>query len=158
MKPLQWILIIVVLLPAAPLFAQFDFPTLGGTSAGMGGASVALTDDESALANVAGMARLESVAAAISFRQTFVTGGMGYAWAAVALPTAAGSWGVSAMHYGGPEYNEQCLSLAYALPIGEAFALGTAFHYLHSGTSDAYYDPQNLLTFSLAMQVAPSTN
>ena len=48
-------MIIVVLLYAAPLFAQFDFPAMGGTSAAMGGASVALHDDESALHNIAGL-------------------------------------------------------------------------------------------------------
>jgi len=146
------IMIIVVLLYTAPLFAQFDFPAMGGTSAAMGGASVALPDDESALHNIAGLSWKSDVTLMLSVRQTFVVEGLGYASAGFALPLTFGTCAASVVHYGNSDYNEQMASVCYAMPIGERISLGAAFHYLHSGTSDPYYSPINRFTFSVALQ------
>ncbi len=156
MNLLKKIIMIVVLLPAAPLFAQFDFPMMGSAGAAMGGTSVALSDDESALYNVAGIARIKSPVASIAFRQCFLFEGTKCASVAAASPLSFGAVGVSFLHYGNPDYNEQMLSLDYAMSIGPELMIGVAFHYLHSGTSDGYYDPQNLFTFSSAVQYSPS--
>lgn len=154
--PQKLLVIIVVLLPVAPLFAQFDFPPMGGRSAAMGGASVALREDESAQGNIAAMAWMRQVMVATAFRQTFVSEGFGTASLAASSPVGFGTAGLSFIHYGNSDYHEQQLSLLYALPVSRTVAMGVAFHYLHSGTSDAYYDPVNLLTFSAALQYSPT--
>lgn len=151
----KWFLLSLLLLPL-PMAAQFDFPVLAGRAAAMGGAAVALPDHVSALDNIAGMARLQSTSVALAYQQQFLMQGMGYASAAAAVPVGFGAFAFSAVHYGNSDYNEQMLSLAYALPLGKQLSLGAAFHYLHASTSDPYYDPQHLLTFSVALQYAPS--
>ena len=154
--PQKLLIFIVVLLNTAPLFAQFDFPPMSGASAAMGGASVALSDNGTALYNVAGLARMERAEVSLAVRQGFLEEGLGYASVGGAVPTSFGSWAASVVHYGNSDYNEQQVSMAYAMPIGEFFSLGAAFHYLHSGTSDPYYDQLHRFTFSLAMQYFPS--
>lgn len=155
MKRALTILLWVVSQFATPLFAQFDFPPMGGASSAMGGTSVALDDDESAVTGIAGLAWLKSGMAALSCRNNFNTEGLGYIAAAFAMPVNVGGWSLSAVHYGNVDYNEQRVSLAYALPLSKTLSLGAAFHYLHSGTSDPYYDPLNRLTFSVAMLLRP---
>ena len=92
----------------------------------------------------------------MAFRQSFMVEGMGYCFAGVALPTKSGTWGADIIHYGNSDYHEQKVSIDYAMLLGRAVSAGVAFHYLHSGTSDAYYTPQNMFTFSLALQYLPS--
>lgn len=147
---------IVALLFAVPLFAQFDFPVMSGASAGMGGASVALDDDATALYATAGLASIDRGCASLAVRQNFIAQGMGYASAAMALPASHGAWAAAFINYGNKDYHEQQLSLAYGLAVGEAISIGAAFHYLRSATSDAYYQPLNRLTFSLALQYRPT--
>ena len=154
--PRKVLITIVVLFYTAPLFAQFDFPSLGGRSAAVGGCSVALDDAESAFDNLAAMGGLEHAVLSLSARQQFVAEGMGYARFAAAVPVGFGAWGASLVHYGNSDYNEQQLSLNYAIPAGRKVKVAAGFHYLHSGTSDAYYEPIHLVTFSVAVQYTPS--
>ena len=146
------IMITVALLLATPLFAQFDFPSMGGASSAMGGASVALPDDESALINVAGLAWVDKGLVALAVRQNFLAEGLGYAATGFAMPLPFGTAALSGVHYGNSDYHEQRATLSYAVPLSDDIALGAAFHYLHSGTSDPYYSPLNRVTFTVAMQ------
>ena len=146
----------MVLLKTAPLFAQFDFPPMAGSATALGGAHVALTDEESALFNVAGLANMESPFVSMSVRHSFIVDGIGYASVGAAIPVNYGSWALNAVHYGNTDYNEQQISFLYAMPIGDAVSLGAAFYYLHSATSDPYYDPLHRFTFAVAMQYYPT--
>ena len=156
MKPLKCVLLLVALHPVAPLFAQFDFPALYGAGPALGGMSVALNDKGSLISSLAGLASLEDASVAVSLRREFLSDGMDYAAASAALPSPAGCWAASIIHYGGSDYNEQRLSLAYALPALGRMSAAIAFHYLHSGTSDPYYNKINLFTFSAALRYSPS--
>lgn len=122
----------------------------------MGGASVALGDLESAFYNVSALAWQSQRGVAVALQAPYALEGFSYKWAALAMPVATGSWAASYVHYGGEEYSEQQVSLAYALPVSQRLAAGAALHYLYSGTSDPHYRPQHLLTFSLAMQYRQS--
>lgn len=141
---------------ALKLQAQFDFPSMGGRSSALGGCSVALCDAESSLDNWASMGGLEHTVLSLSVRQQFVSEGMGYARFAAAVPVGFGAWGASLVHYGNSDYNEQQITLAYAIPAGRKVLLAAGLHYLHSATVDPYYNPVNLFTFSLSLQYAPS--
>lgn len=146
----------VALLYATPLFAQFDFPSFGGRGAAMGGVSVALDDEVSAMYNISALNGIESAAVAISARQSFVVDGMGVFSLGGIVPLGFGSMAATVEHFGDNDYNEQRVSLAYALPLGRTMSFGVAFHYMHSGTSDPYYEPLNRLTFSTALRFRPS--
>lgn len=155
---LNKIVLLVALLPATPLFAQFDFPTLGGRGAAMGGVGVALDDEVSAMYGVAALASKEQASVALAARQSYLAEGMGYALLGGIVPVGFGSTALSVTHYGNADYNEQQASLSYAVPLGQNVSLGAAFHYLHSGTSDPYYDPLNKITFSLALRYEAGKN
>src|SRR5574344_1287121 len=130
--------------------AQFVFPTQSARGAAMGGASVALDDFGSAASNIAGFAHQKyTVAVAIDqnyARRTFKS------LCAVVYSSKRSTLAIDYSHYGNIDYNEQKTSLDYALAIGKKVNLGLAFHYLYSGTSDAYYLPVHLLTFSAGLQ------
>ena len=146
----------VALLFATPLFAQFNFPAMGGRSAAMGGAAVALGDEESAMHNIAALAQVDNFAVAASFRQGFMEEGIGCASFGGVVPVGFGAGALTFLHFGNVDYNEQSVNLLYGIPIGQRIAMGVGFHYLHSGTSDPYYEPLNRMTFSLALRYAPT--
>ena len=146
----------VALLYAAPLFAQFDFPSLGGRGAAMGGVLLTLDDAMSAMSGSATLAYAERSAIAVGARQDYLAEGMGYAMLGGIAKVGFGALTASMVHFGNSDYNEQMLSLAYGIPLGKSVALGVMLHYLHSGTSDPYYDPINAATFSLSVYARPS--
>lgn len=148
--------LIVALLKVAPLFAQFDFPSMSGASAAMGGASVMLCDEESALFNMAGLAWSESPMVSLSARHNVLSEGIGHASVGFSVPIGFGSVGASMIHYGNADYGEWQYSVVYGIPISPSVSAGAGFHYLRSSTSDPYYEPLGRATFSLAMQYKPS--
>lgn len=148
--------VIVVLLRATPLFAQFDFPAMSGTSAGMGGITVAVNSPSTAHISVADLATISSASVSLSVRQNLLAEGLGMAGLAVSKPISFGGFALSLIHYGDVHYSEQSFSLAYAIPLADNVSLGAAFIYLHSATSDPYYDPLHRITFSLALRYSPS--
>lgn len=150
------IIVLVVLLHATPLFAQFDFPTMNGSSAAMGGMSVVTSDPTAAYSTLADLATLQTTTISLAVRQNLMADGLRYLSAAAAIPISFGGMSLSAIHFGDAEYNEQSFSLAYGIPLGEDISLGAAFHYLHSATSDPYYDPIHRFTFSVAMRYTPT--
>lgn len=154
--PRKLFITIVALLNVAPLFAQFDFPAMGGRSAALGGVSVMLDDAMSTMSGNAMLASAEKASVGLGVRQEFLAQGMGYAMLGGVVPTGFGAASASVVHFGSSEYNEQNISLAYAIPIGKAVALSAVLHYLHSGTADPYYDPINRVTFSLSLGFCPS--
>ena len=129
---------------------------MGGRSAAMGGVSVALDDPESAMRNVAGLAQSKNRAIALAFRQNYSISGLSYGSAGVVFPVSFGTFSSSYIHYGDADYNEQMLTLSYAMPLGNSLLAGVSFHYLYSATSDAYYFPQRLYTFTVAIRYVPS--
>lgn len=158
MMPRKILIYIVALLFATPLFAQFDFPAMGGRGSGMGGVSVALDDGESAMVNIAALASVDKAVVATGFREGFLERGMGYASLGGAMPVGFGSVAVTVVHFGSEDYNEQGVTLAYGIPLGERVSMGAGFHYLHSGTSDPYYDALNRVTFSVALRYVPAND
>ena len=131
---------------------------MGGCSAAMGGMTVATDDPAATPYSIAGLATLQSATVSLAVRQNLMADGLRYASAAVAIPISFGGTSLSVIHFGDADYNEQSVSLAYGIPLGEDISLGAAFHYLHSSTSDPYYDPLHRFTFSVAMRYIPTDN
>ena len=150
------ITLLVALFYAAPLFAQFDFAASNAVGAGLGGATTALEDAGSAMENVAGLSSQEGQWVMLSMRQQPGVTGMNQAALSLLSSLPFGGAGVEAVYYGDADYHEERLSAAYALPVGEQVTLGIAFHYLHSGTSDPYYEPLSRFTFSAALRYKPT--
>lgn len=150
------LILVVALCFTAPLFAQFDFASAGAVSAGLGGASVALSDAGSAMENVAGLSQQEDRWALIWLRQQPKVDGMNQMGLSLLSPLPYGGMGLGVVYYGDANYHEERISTGYALPLSEHVSLGVAFHYLHSGTSDPYYEPLDRFTISLGLRYAPT--
>lgn len=56
------------------------------------------------------------------------------------------------VHHGNSDYHTQQLAASYALCVNEWLRVGVAARYLHLGTSDARYEPQQWLAPSAAVQ------
>jgi len=141
----------VVLFFATPLFAQFDFPPTSAVSTALGGCSVALTDEQAAV-SIGAAAWSEDVVVELSALQPYYTKDLGIGSLNVVVPLGHGGLLAEFLHSGSSDYFEQRASLGYSLRLDKSLSLGAEFHYLHSGTSDGYYDPLRRVTFTLAMQ------
>ena len=139
-----------------PLRAQFDFVPMGGRNIAMGGASVALSDMESALHNPAALALQQQAGISVAYTQPMQLPEIATLYAGGAVPTKSGTWAASYLHYGNSNYHESQASLAYALRVAKTIHFGLAFHYLHAAAADPYYDPQHLLTFTVSAHYAAS--
>lgn len=132
--------------------AQFVQPT-GARSAAMGGCTVGV--DEAAA--IAGAAFAESPWVALSYSQSYLLKGLANSTLATIVPTGeSGAVVAGYSYYGSSVYNEQQASAGYALRLTRSIAVGATLNYLHSGTSDPYYTPQNLVTAAVAVEVRPS--
>ncbi len=152
------LLLCVAWLCTMPLRAQFDFVPMGGRSSAMGGASVALTDAESALHNPAALALQKQTSLCLAYSQPMNISEIATAYAGIILPSSTGVWAANYLHYGNSNYHEQQASMAYALRVTETMHFGVAFLYLNAATADPYYAPQHLQTFTASLLYAPSDN
>lgn len=135
--------------------AQFEMHVMSIRGAALGGASVALTDEASAMHNIAALANLSGVNVAVSYKPNYLLGNMSNKWAAASYHlTKTGTALLGYHHFGNQHYSEQCLSLGYAQAVSSTVALGATLDYLYSGVSDAYYQPLQGFTFTVAMQMS----
>ncbi len=122
----------------------------------MGGAAMALSDMESALYNIAALPAQQQTALTIAFNQPYTASEFATSHIGLALPLKTGTTAASITHYGNATYHEEQLTCSYALPLNKHLFTGISLVYLHAGTDDGYYEPQNLLSFSLALFYQPS--
>lgn len=137
--------------------AQFEMPEYGMRSSGMGGCSVALTDIGSGIENIASLAHLD--ACHISFSTVINHSIPELSTQNIALTFSTwekGAWIIRYQHFGNAHYHEQKSTVGYAMALGQSISIGAALHYMHSGCADAYYQRQNLITFSASMQYLPT--
>ena len=149
-------LLIVALCVGVRLQAQFLFPTMGAHSIGLGGATTALNDIESAFNNDVGFAYNDKIKIIVAYRQQFHNNDFNTYYLGGAVPISFGTIALSAISFGDNDYSEQRITAHYAIPLNDKIALGIAFHLLQSIISDGYYPRQDLLTFSVAMQYKAS--
>lgn len=89
----------------------------------------------------------------VDYRRTFMMAEMAGKSIGAVWPTGRmGALGASYCHTGGKGYREQSTTLGYALRTAPWLNVGVAAHYLHLGTSDAYYEPQQWLAATAAVQ------
>lgn len=138
---------LLMLLPSM-LLAQSSAPSSAGASgAALGNATIAFTDINSAFANQAGLAQIETVTATAFAEQRFLLRELQTVAAAVALPTASGTFGLTLQHFGVEAFREQQFGLAYARPLTENMSIGTRVLLLH--TSIPEYGSRTNFTFEL---------
>ncbi len=97
---MKYKLLLVVLLLSSSLFASNDNYPMGGRSAGIGHASVTLSDVWSTHHNQAGLAYLENISAGVFYENRFLLKELGVQGGVLALPTKGGTFGISMSSFG----------------------------------------------------------
>jgi hypothetical protein len=142
--PLIYIWLSVFVLSLYPsLLAQN--PPVGARSAALGHASVGLTDLWSSFNNQAALAFIEKAEVGAVYENRYLIPELASQAIAFAAPVKKwGTFGINIFRFGGNQYNENKLGLAYARSFGPKFSAGIQFnmHFMQFG--DAYYG--NLFT------------
>ncbi|MFH1319450.1 MAG: hypothetical protein ABII90_02200 [Bacteroidota bacterium] len=144
-KRLYFILLIILL--SLNLQAGNDNYGIGARSAGMGNASVTISDLWSVHHNQAGLARLENISAGIYYENRFAVSELSLKGVAVAIPVpgaADGVFGVSMSYFGYSKYNDCKIGLAYAKSFGDKFSAGIMLDYLSTRIGEDYGKKMNV--------------
>jgi len=103
---------------------------------GMGNTAYARKDINAIFGNQAGLASLNSSSISINSERRFSVGELGSHTLGAAIPTKAGTFGLTMNYFGFSEYNEQKIGIAYARNLGEKFSLGAQFDYIGTRISE----------------------
>jgi hypothetical protein len=115
-----------------------NLPT-GGRQAGLGNATVTLSDVWATNYNQAGLARIEKMTAGIYYDNRYITNTMSLKAAAFAMPVQdLGVFGVSVSHFGYSLYSEQKIGVSYARNFGPSFSAGVQLNYLGTSLPSEY--------------------
>lgn len=119
------------------IMAQGD-PVGGARSAALGTASSTFSDVWSVFNNQAGLAGLENVAAGIFWENRFMLKELSTQGFAVAVPTAGGTFGLSASNFGYNLYREGQYGLSYARKLSPDFNVGLQLGYSSTTIGEGY--------------------
>ena len=104
------------------------------------------TDVFSFTGNQAALAACKNFSAGVFGERRFALEELGMYSLAVALPTSSGNFGLKADYFGGGEYNETTIGLAYARSLGNKLDIGVQFNYnmfragMYGNTSSINFD------------------
>lgn len=91
----------------------------------------------------------------VSYSQPYLLADMADKGVSVVWPTSRiGTFGAIYRHHGGASYHEQTAVVGYGIQVASWLKAGVAAHYMHVGTDDAYYEAQQWLGASAALQAA----
>lgn len=143
-------LILLLLTPLSILGGQ-DNSHYGGRSAGMGHASVTLSDVWSTHHNQAGLGWLTSPTAGVFIQNRNLLKEFNYMGAAYAHPLKKGVIAASFTQFGSKLYGESKLGVSYGMKFSEHISGGIAMNY-HSTRIANGYGNQSSFTAELGMQ------
>ena len=98
-----------------------DFP-IGARSAGIGNASVSISDVWSAHHNQAGLGFVRDFTAGVSYENRFFLKELSIKGLAMAVPVRGGSFGLCITSFGYTKYSENKYSLSFAKAFGNKLA------------------------------------
>ena len=133
------------------LFAGNDNIHFGGRSAGMGHASVTLSDVWSSHHNQAGLGWLTKVEAGVFAQNRFLVKEMNYMGFAYAHPVKSGAFALSFTNFGYSQYGESKLGLAYGLKFSERITGGVQINY-HNTRIGNNYGSASVLSSEMGLQ------
>lgn len=141
------------------LFCSNPWRPAGARQAGLGGASVGVSDVWSASNNQAGMAFFQLPAVGVYFTNAYFLENLSTKAIAASMPFKKGAFGVTANYFGYAYYNEINAGLSYAQRFGNALAAAVQLDYLHLGQG-GYADLPNksAVSFELSLMGAITKN
>lgn len=131
---------IVAALALGPVaaFAGGEHLPVGARFAGMGNASITLSDLWSVHSNQAGLAALEHPVAGAYYQQHWLSPDLAMQGLAFALPVGKGCFAASANSFGNTLYTERQFGLAYAMKLGDGLRVGVQLDYLNLRLGEGY--------------------
>jgi hypothetical protein len=129
---------ILIVLFAMNAQAGNDNSPVGGRSAAMGSASVALNDFWAVHNNQAGLAGFTDIAAGAYFENRFLMKELSRKVVAVVMPSRSGVFGLSFDNFGSSLYSENKVGLAFGRSFGSNFSAGIQLDYLNTHLSEGY--------------------
>ena len=144
------LLLLLICLPAF-ILAGNDNIHFGGRSAGMGHASVTLSDVWSSHHNQAGLGWLTKVEAGVFAQNRFLVKEMNYMGFAYAHPVKSGAFALSFTNFGYSQYGESKLGLAYGMKFSERITGGVQINY-HNTRIGNNYGSASVLSSEMGLQ------
>ena len=144
---------LLLLLICFPTFilAGNDNIHIGGRSAGMGHASVTLSDVWSSHHNQAGLGWLTKVEAGVFAQNRFLVKEMNYIGFAYAHPVKSGAFALSFTNFGYSQYGESKLGLAYGMKFSDRITGGVQINY-HNTRIGNNYGSASVLSSEMGLQ------
>lgn len=115
-----------------------DDNPFGARSAGMGNASVMLSDFWSVSQNQAGLATLKNIGGGLYYENRFFVNELSLKAGGFVLPTKSGVFGLSLSQFGYSRYNESKVGLAYAKKLWDFLSAGIQFNYINTYIAESY--------------------
>jgi hypothetical protein len=133
-----------------------DFP-VGARSAGMGHASVTLTDLWATHHNQAALAGLQQAGAAVFYENRFLLPDLNLQAATFAIPAGkAGTFGISYARFGNALYNQSRYGLAYGKQLFPFLSVGLQLNYMNTHLAEGYGDRHSFVAeIGLLSQITP---
>jgi hypothetical protein len=139
------------------LFAADNYP-VGARAAGVANAAVTYHDVWSTYHNQAGLAWVKNISVGTYFENRFLVSELGLRSLAVAVPTKAGTFGVSGTFLGYTTYNEKKAGLAYTKMFGEKISAGVQLNYLNTFFGDEFYGSRTAFAVEGGILAEPIKN
>ncbi len=142
---------LILLLFTCEVWCAHPNQPIGGRSAGLGNASVALNDFWSVHNNQAGLGGLESPAIGLYYENRFLVQELSLKAAAFVLTTKSGTFGINFNSFGYTNYNEMKAGLAYGRKFGKIFSAGVQLDYLRTHIAEDYGN-RDAFTFEVGIR------
>ena len=139
------------------VFAGNDNIHFGGRSAGMGHASITLSDVWSSHHNQAGLGWLTKAEAGVFAQNRFLVREMNYMGFAYAHPLNSGAFALSFTNFGYSQYGESKLGLGYGLKFSDRLTGGVQINY-HNTRIGNNYGSASVLSTEMGMQAKITSN
>jgi hypothetical protein len=127
MKCVVWILSVQVIM--IPLSGQVLRKPVAASYTGMGAYSFSHADAFSFVSNQASLAQVKHTTAGVYAEKKYFLNALNDLYAAAAIITSAGNFGINMRYYGSGAYRETKGSLAYARKLDEQLDIGIQFNY-----------------------------
>jgi hypothetical protein len=115
-----------------------DNYSIGARSAGMGNASVSLSDVWSAHQNQAGLGFVRNISCGAYYENKFLLKELGLKACVAAIPVKGGTFGIEFSNFGYSLYSENKYSVSFAKAFGDKFSIGIAMDYLNTKIAEGY--------------------
>ncbi len=125
-------------------FGTNDNYPLGARSAGMSNATVMMPHLWSVFHNQAGLAWLDQFSVGFHHENKFVVSEYGLQAAAIIIPAAPGTIGVTYSYFGYSKYHENKIGVAFGRMLGKNISAGVQLNYLNVFIADQYGNQGNL--------------